>query len=513
MSGSYDYPRASSSSSRRVPRPNRPNDPPHLHYLRNLISERNRSGAYNAYNATRALETLDQEALENSLDRALFDRTDLDQPRTAAGIETEQFEVRTFGPTGQLRSIWLDPEQSQSLRSPEPNSIRNLPLWQAYRRPSSDGSSSRSPSLMPPSGQSGQSAQSSRDGQGRMKRRKLDADDNREEFRGFNYGHYGQVVPGILRMRVVSCDGGSYDPESSFSRVENVLDNNTSVYSTREDRCNILLTHQGEAPFCLKKIVIKAPHCGFDAPIQEGMVFVAMTSDELLTRTTESQIQYSHGGPYRRPAPRRSGMQPSQEYLSGYRPPLQNLERTVLVGPNSASVPHTSEDPQAQFRITTEYGENNEDSGDDEDWRAALLESTQAEQTENPPSDTDEPPTDDEEPSTRLYRRFEYQRRRLEALSASMDGDVGPGHVWIRGRSFVPPAEPSPSTAEVLMPHARFFIEREKSMVTIKFDPPPSGRFILIKLWNPRADSNLDIQSIIVHGYAGPRFFPSLAAR
>jgi hypothetical protein len=40
-----------------------------------------------------------------------------------------------------------------------------------------------------------------------------------------------------------------------------------------------------------------------------------------------------------------------------------------------------------------------------------------------------------------------------------------------------------------------------------------SGRFILIKLWSPRADGNIDIESIIAHGYAGPRFFPSIAAR
>ena len=36
-----------------------------------------------------------------------------------------------------------------------------------------------------------------------------------------------------------------------------------------------------------------------------------------------------------------------------------------------------------------------------------------------------------------------------------------------------------------------------------------SGRFILIKLWNSPSDGNIDIQSIIAHGYAGPRFFPS----
>lgn len=113
---------------------------------------------------------------------------------------------------------------------------------------------------MPPSGQSG------RDGQGRMKRRKLDTDDNREEFRGFNYGQYGQVVPGMLQMEIASCDGGSYDPDSGYSRPENVLENNTSVYSTKEARCNLVLCHRGEAPFCLKKIVIRAPQCGFDAP-------------------------------------------------------------------------------------------------------------------------------------------------------------------------------------------------------------------------------------------------------
>jgi hypothetical protein len=44
----------------------------------------------------------------------------------------------------------------------------------------------------------------------------------------------------------------------------------------------------------------------------------------------------------------------------------------------------------------------------------------------------------------------------------------------------IPPPSSAPagssgasSNVEVLKPHARFFIEREKSMVSIKFDPPP----------------------------------------
>ncbi|KAI2722688.1 hypothetical protein CBS147332_3617 [Penicillium roqueforti] len=503
MSGNYDYPRASSSSTRRsrISRHSRPDERPdilRLQHLRNLVSERTRSGSYNAYNTNFALETLNREIAAHSLDRSR-DRTNLEQAR--ADVD-RQLHSETTGPAEPTRSIWLDQIRSERARtslSPESHSLRHRLPWQTFRPPSPDGSLSRSPSFMPPSGQSG------RDGQGRMKRRKLDTDDNREEFRGFNYGQYGQVLPGMLQMEIASCDGGSYDPDSGCSRPENVLDNNTSVYSTREARCNLVLCHRGEAPFCLKKIVIRAPQCGFDAPIQEGMVFVAMTSDELLARTAQYQIQYSSGR-YRRRA-RRSGMQPSQEYLTGFRPPLQNIERTVLMSPHSAAVPHTAEDPQAQFRITTEY-DNNEDSGDDEE-SSAFLERTQADQMEDPLSSTDESPSDEED-SSRHQSRRQVQSERLSALSRVSEQRLRHSPSLVHPHPLAEPAHP---TAEVLKPHARFFIEREKSMVTIKFDPPPSGRFILIKLWSPRAHGNIDIESIIAHGYAGPRFFPSLASR
>ncbi|KOS41855.1 hypothetical protein ACN38_g7268 [Penicillium nordicum] len=491
MSGNYDYPQIL-----------------RLQHLRNFVSERNRSGAHNTYNTTLALETLNREVAEHSLDRSRG-RTNSEQVRADVDRRIQQLHSETAGTAERIRSIWRDQfrsERARSSLSPETNSLRHRLPWQTLSPSSPDGSLSRSPPLMPPSGQSG------RDGQGRMKRRKLDTDDNREEFRGFNYGQYGQVVPGMLQMEIASCDGGSYDPDSGYSRPENVLENNTSVYSTKEARCNLVLCHRGEAPFCLKKIVIRAPQCGFDAPIQEGMVFVAMTSDELLARTAQYEIQYSSGR-YRRSdrrSGRRSGMQPSQEYLTGFRPPLQNLERTVLMSPHSAAVPHTAEDPQAQFRITTEYDENNEDSGDDEDWRSALLERTQTDQMEDPLSDTDESPSDEEDPPSRNQHRRQVESERPSALNRV--SEQRPRHT----PSLVHPnplTESAHPTAEVLKPHARFFIEREKSMVTIKFDPPPSGRFILIKLWSPRAHGNIDIESIIAHGYAGPRFFPSITAR
>jgi len=102
----------------------------------------------------------------------------------------------------------------------------------------------------------------------RVKRRKLEHENVTQNFEGFKYGHFGQVVPGRLKMEMVSCDGGEYSEDSALAlyRPENVLKNDKSVYCTKNSRCNILLKHQGETTFCLEKVVIKAPERGFTAP-------------------------------------------------------------------------------------------------------------------------------------------------------------------------------------------------------------------------------------------------------
>lgn len=68
---------------------------------------------------------------------------------------------------------------------------------------------------------------------------------------------------------------------------------------------------------------------------------------------------------------------------------------------------------------------------------------------------------------------------------------------------------------ELMTPNARFDIEPHKSKCTIRFDPPVSGRFILLKMWSPRRNSyaNIDIQAVVAKGFAGPRFFPSVKLR
>ncbi len=101
----------------------------------------------------------------------------------------------------------------------------------------------------------------------RSKRRKLDHDAAGGGFQGFKYGHYGQIVPGNLKMEIVSCDGGEYSEEfMSAYRAENVLKDDRSVYCTKTSHCNLILRHQGETTFCLEKIVIRAPERGFTAP-------------------------------------------------------------------------------------------------------------------------------------------------------------------------------------------------------------------------------------------------------
>lgn len=99
------------------------------------------------------------------------------------------------------------------------------------------------------------------------KRRKVDHD-ARETFQGFHYGHFGQVIPGPLKMEIVSCDGGNYAEEDfpSVYGAENVLRNDGSVYCTQSSQCNLILRHQGETTFSLERLVIRAPEHSYTAP-------------------------------------------------------------------------------------------------------------------------------------------------------------------------------------------------------------------------------------------------------
>lgn len=99
----------------------------------------------------------------------------------------------------------------------------------------------------------------------RSKRRKVDSDKLVPGFDGFRYGTYGQVEPGNLKMEIVSCDGGMFLNELSYS-AENILKNDGSVYCTKGNRCNIVLRHQGATAFNLTELVVKAPSSNYSSP-------------------------------------------------------------------------------------------------------------------------------------------------------------------------------------------------------------------------------------------------------
>lgn len=101
----------------------------------------------------------------------------------------------------------------------------------------------------------------------RAKRRKVEMEPQfSPHYKGINYGYRGQVVSGPLKMEIVSCSSGVH-PAGSHNGPENVLVNNKDVYCTDSSECNIILRHQFETPFTVKKLIIKGPARGFTSPL------------------------------------------------------------------------------------------------------------------------------------------------------------------------------------------------------------------------------------------------------
>jgi hypothetical protein len=217
-----------------------------------------------------------------------------------------------------------------------------------------------------------------------VKRRKLEDGTYEEEHRTFSYGDSGQVFPGQLRLDLISCDGGEYsDPHTPVnSYPQSVLRDDTTVYCTKSNQCNLLFKHVGGMPFTLTKIVVKAPRSGYDAPIQEGLVFIAMEDDNLLDRTSHHDMRWSPRP--RRYERRRRGLsgdsyRPSQEYMHSTRSPLRSLDRSrYLRDPTDVDEDPLLDTPLVPgFQVTVADPSDDEDAlssplprrfGDDEDY-------------------------------------------------------------------------------------------------------------------------------------------------
>ncbi|KAH3976614.1 hypothetical protein HBI81_061950 [Parastagonospora nodorum] len=395
------------------------------------------------------------------------------------------------------------------------------------------------------------------------KRRKLDHNAGlKSEYDGFKYGYKGQVVPGRLKMEILSCDGGEYfdkDHPIGLHNVRNVLKNDSSVYCSESSRCNLLLKHIGDAPFTLEKIVIRAPDRGFTAPVQEGLIFVSMSADELLSSTAGYDLQYSARSPVMSATPtssaddedislreaiedphvwqhsRRGAQEEMEERIENLRLRTSRTSRQSWIPPRSDRR-HTQRQQEDDV-----YGDNCDHIADDS--RSGIIrlsaptpppftvtaasEAEESDSNEETPSaavmadlmrretlwraETDD---DDDEITSRFgglrrappldyttYSEWRARRERhIEPIRATRVG--APSRIEL--------SQPLPEDDNLIPPHARFFIAKNKSKITIRFHPAISGRNILLKLWSPTHDGNIDIESVQFYGYSGPRFFPAI---
>ncbi|CAO1604015.1 MAG: hypothetical protein LQ349_000340 [Xanthoria aureola] len=394
----------------------------------------------------------------------------------------------------------------------------------------------------------------------RVKRRKLVDRAPAKSF-GPSYGYRGQVVPGRLRMEIVCCDGGQHESGEEKYSAENVLRNDLSVYCTRTSQCDIVLRHQGTAPFCLQRIVIKAPENGFTAPMQEGMVFVNMEFEGLIQKASRYVLREAAS-----PSPPSSPRSPDllidrypaldstpQRSQDNDRPPSRRRtndgSNRVIPPPissfggtsSSRGVPNrswriderlqsthsadaerlpsndfvdvlripNSEPLDSHFNVSIDC-ENHSDDDEESSSEATLADRLYRDRIPSSHDDSDE--ADDPDLARYLYRSGE-RRRSMPSSSRRHGRRATPRKIELRPPSAAEEGGQEKANADVLLPHAVIFIEKVKSMVSIKFDPPVSGRYILLKLFSPSKDQNIDIQSIIAYGFAGPRYFPAIEFR
>ncbi|KAJ2901030.1 hypothetical protein MKZ38_002156 [Zalerion maritima] len=384
-----------------------------------------------------------------------------------------------------------------------------------------------------------------------IKRRKLD-NEAQTSNEGFRYGYYGQVEPGELKMELVSCDGGMYEGEHVYA-AENILKDDKSVYCTKGNRCNILLRHQGSSVFTLKELVIKAPGTDFDAPVRNGFVFVSMANDDILSRTAKYQIQYktsTRDDSRERQPPQNErarglpssyhplteanfssilmGSESDQRYMHHRRRPYtlseglglddeenddENELRLPREGEREAQIPDEFNLEGSEFNVTTECGDDDEEAG-----MGRMRNRRAPNRIGSLPFESDS----DDPRNPFSYGSFEdiARWRRRERLRRQESGGVSGGE----SSSFAEAAEEHQQALQeavravggaLLQPLAKFSIDKDKNRCTIKFDPPVSARYLLLKIWNPTHDasSNIDIKAVVVKGFSGPRFFPAIELR
>ncbi|KAK2744960.1 hypothetical protein FQN57_004090 [Myotisia sp. PD_48] len=344
------------------------------------------------------------------------------------------------------------------------------------------------------------------------KRRKLESDDRRDRLGIYSDGWHGQVVSSPLDLIVSSCNPGtSNEPMGGFHCPENVLDRDGTTYRANSGRCRILLKHSGPGPFSLKRLVIRTPRLENpdDMDVRTGLVCVSMNDAPHYHRATRTAPAPAALCPFRRDRdrPRRTVDNPwpfhfpsHQFHHPGNRGPPATAESRADELPPLSPISTTSPEPDEQPSDETGRGlpaqdhlsDSESDSSDD---NASNFRGSDSDSSEGNPTTTES-----------FTRNLIRQRQLLHVLGVRFAGaqDQKP-------QERQPPIiVRAPKVGDDRDPHASFSFDKNMHAVHIKFDPPVSGRYILVKMCSPKT---FEIESIVAHGFTGPRFFPAIEFR
>lgn len=250
---------------------------------------------------------------------------------------------------------------------------------------------------------------------------------------------------------------------------------------------------------------------------------MSMTLDDLLTRTAQYQIQYS---PARNRRPGSRGSNELAPIISirhnndGSMTTAQARARRLYdIGQQdedcdyrTAQIPSEFTTSAPPFQVTTELSDSEEDTVTTRLQRRSLhrIIGGGLRFEESDSSDSDRPQSLRPALSSDLSTRSQPRRR----VTADITADTTLSDA-VEASQIATQEAVRAVGGELMVPHARFFIERDKSKCTVRFDPPVSARFILLKMWSPQhsPSGNIDIQSVVAKGFAGPRFFSAITMR
>jgi len=376
-----------------------------------------------------------------------------------------------------------------------------------------------------------------------MKRRKLDHYPAPIQLKSYKYGHYGQVEPGQLKLRVHSCDGGTHDERGSvYFGPENILRHDQSVYCSENSFCNIILEHHDRSAFCLEKLYIVTPDNGFTAAVKDGLVYVAMSHSEL-------RPMMNSANDLPEPAAPMVESDPSERLtlLESLGDPEVASAVNQRNGREIAAFLDYTNSSGAQGRLIRPseiFEQQSRDSG----WPTLEPLSLSSTRPQSPTCD-DQTHTTVRQPGMRVTVRsdediewpeeptssdvLDDRQRRQRSMRGHDEEDAygfdprfhtayGRRTRYGQLRRGIRPTEPRRSVADDPVEEAqeqtsvsrevtraRFHIKNGKNKVAITFDPPVSGSYILLQLQTPFAGRNIDLQTVVACGYAGPRFFPA----